>query len=101
MSTDEDGAVEKKSKRRRRKDYQPLWFAAFEWQWWLTNCDVRRLTPEQRGRFMDVFAMTNGSTSPGVMKEEDVCAWAGYDLASWKADREALKHLFTMTRSGK
>ena len=97
----EEASEQETRPKRRRRDFQPLWWAQFEWQWWLTNADVRRLTKEQRGAFMDVWAMTHGTKSPGVMTEEDVRAWAGYSTAEWKHHREAFKRLFTVTRSAK
>lgn len=83
---------------KRWKPGEPLPWAKFDWARWLATPALRRLTPEQRGRFMDVWAATHGTRTPGVMTEEDVRGWAGYSSVEWKLHREAFAQVFNTTR---
>lgn len=83
---------------KRWKPGEPLPWAKFDWARWLATPALRRLTPEQRGRFMDVWAATHGTKTPGVMTEEDVRGWAGYSPAEWRLHREAFAQVFNTTR---
>ena len=70
----------------------------FWWRDWMADADVRRLSPDQRGRFMDVFAMTQGTDTPGEIAEDDVRAWAGYSPKEWADVRATFARLFTIRR---
>ena len=83
---------------KRWKPGEPLPWAKFDWARWLANPSLRRLTPEQRGRFMDVYAATHGTRTPGVMDEDDVRGWAGYSREEWKANRAAFEPVFNTSR---
>lgn len=82
----------------RWKPGEPLPWAKFDWARWLSWPEVRRLTPDQRGRLMDVWANTHGTKTPGVMTEEDVRLWAGYAREEWKRHRDAFARVFNTTR---
>lgn len=79
----------------------PFWWASVDFRWWMSDPGIRRLTHEQRGRFMDMWALICGNTTPGVCTEEDVRAWAGYTPLEWKAVRPVFVPLFRITRGGK
>jgi uncharacterized protein YdaU (DUF1376 family) len=81
-----------------RKPSEPLPWARFWWKEWLADPGLRRLTLDQRGRFMDVFASTYGTDTPGVMDEDAVRAWAGYSPEDWKKVREAFARVFNLKR---
>jgi hypothetical protein len=83
---------------KRWKPGEPLPWAKFDWARWLANPALRRLTPDQRGRFMDVYANTHGTRTPGVMTEEDVRGWAGFTREEWRGQREAFAPVFNTTR---
>lgn len=85
------------AKVRRRKGDQLDW-VRFWWKEWLSSPDVRRLSRDQRGGLMDVFASTYGSKTPGVMDEDDVRAWAGYAPEEWKKVRDVFARCFSLTR---
>ena len=53
---------------------EPLPWTKWYWRDWLSAPAIRRMSPDQRGRFMDVFATTHGTDTPGVMTEDDVRA---------------------------
>jgi uncharacterized protein YdaU (DUF1376 family) len=67
---------------------------------WLTDPDIRALSPDERGRYIDVFARTHLTDHPGVCCEDDVRKWAEYSPAQWKKHREAFARLFTLKRDG-
>ena len=73
-------------------------WARFWWKDWLADPKLNRLSLEQRGRFMDVFASTHGTDTPGVMDEDDVRVWAGYSVKEWADVRELFAKLFTVKR---
>jgi uncharacterized protein YdaU (DUF1376 family) len=73
----------------------------FWWKEWLADPKLGRLTPEQRGRFVDVWASTHGTDTPGVMDEDDVRAWAGYTPRQWESAREAFLPLFDLKKRKK
>ena len=79
----------------------PFWWASVDFRWWMSDPGIRRLTHEQRGRFMDMWALICGNTTPGVCTEEDVRAWAGYTPPEWKAVRSVFVPLFRITRGNK
>jgi len=79
----------------------PFWWASVDFRWWMSDPGIRRLTHEQRGRFMDMWALICGNTTPGVCTEEDVRAWAGYTPPEWKAVRPVFVPLFRITRGNK
>lgn len=81
------------------KPGEVLPWAKFEWAAWLSNPALRRMTPDQRGRFMDVWAATHGTKTPGVMTEDDARGWAGYSVVEWKANRETFARVFNTTRT--
>lgn len=83
----------------RWKPGEPLPWAKFDWSRWLARPELRCMTPEQRGRFMDIWAATHGTKTPGVMTEEQARGWAGYTPADWRANREAFAALFNTTRT--
>lgn len=83
---------------KRRKLREPIPWTRFWWQEWLSDSDLRRLTPDQRGRFMDVWAISMGTRTPGVMLEEDVRTWAGYTPEEWADVRETFAKLFSVAR---
>lgn len=83
---------------KRWKPGEPLPWAKFDCARWLADPSIRLLTPEQRGRFMDVWAVTHRTKTPGDMTEEQVRAWAGYTPAEWKLNREAFEQVFNTTR---
>lgn len=67
---------------------------------WLASPEVRALSREERGAYIDVLASTWQTRTVGVMTEEQVRAWAGYSPAEWKAHREALKACFRVRSDG-
>lgn len=87
------------SGRARWKPGEVLPFGRFWWKDWLGDPAIRRLTPEQRGRFMDVRAATYGTATPGEMTEADVQKWAGYTPDEWKKVREDFKRCFKVKGS--
>ncbi len=82
----------------RWKAGEPLPWAKWFWRDWLASPAVRRLTPEQRGRFVDVWSATHGTKTPGVMTEEDVRCWAGYGPKEWEQVRGVFAQVFNTTR---
>ena len=48
-----------------------------------------------------MWALACGNTTPGVMTEEDVRAWAGYTPPEWKVVRPVFVPLFKITRGNK
>ena len=93
-SVNEQAEQEAGKGRARRKLSEPYPWARFWWRDWLADHKVRRLTLEQRGRFMDVFSFTQGTDTPGVMTERDVMGWAGYAPAEWRKVRAVFAPLF-------
>jgi len=81
-----------------RKPIEPWPWAKFWWKDWLADPKLNRLTLEQRGRFMDVFASTHGTDTPGVMDEEDVRTWAGYSVKEWTEVRDLFARVFSLKR---
>lgn len=81
-----------------RKPGDPLPWARFFWADWLSNTAIRRLSPDQRGRFADVWALTHGTKTPGVMTEEDVRLWCSYSPKEWEQNRDAFARVFNTTR---
>jgi len=81
-----------------RKPDEPMPWAKFWWKEWLADPALNRLTLEQRGRFMDVFASTHGTDTPGVMDEDDVRSWAGYSPKEWVEARALFVRLFNLKR---
>lgn len=77
---------------------EALPWTKFYWREWLSDPAIRRLSPEQRGRFMDVRASTLGTRTPGVMTEDDVRAWAGYTPKEWAEVRAVFSGPFNTTR---
>lgn len=84
--------------RARRKALELIEWSRFWWKKWLHDPAIRRLTPEQRGRLMDVRAATYSTPTPGVMEEEDVRAWAGYTPKEWVEVREVFARPFVKRR---
>lgn len=82
----------------RRRGWEPLPWAKFHWADHLSTPAVRLLTYEQRGRFMDVWASTHGTRTPGVMTEDEARLWAGYTPEEWKPNRAAFARVFNTTR---
>lgn len=76
----------------------PLPWTKWYWRDWLSNPAIRRMSPDQRGRFMDVRASTLGTRTPGVMTEDDVRAWAGYTPKEWTEARAVFAGAFNTTR---
>lgn len=77
---------------------EPLPWTKWYWRDWLSAPAIRRMSPDQRGRFMDVFATTHGTDTPGVMTEDDVRAWAGYTPREWAEVRGVFAGAFNTTR---
>lgn len=84
--------------RERWQPGEPLPWLKFFWRAWLSDPAIRRMTPAQRGAFMDVRAATMGTETPGVMTEEDVRCWAGYSPKDWIEAREVFIRAFSTTR---
>lgn len=85
-----------------RRAVEPMPWGKLWWRDYLANGDQRRLTYDQKGRFLDVWCFTHSTQTPGVMDEEDVRIWAGYDPAEWRKVREVWARLFdTRVRRGK
>lgn len=103
MADDDEGRTTKGRSRPKRSNWwkpgEALPWAKFWWADWLHDPYKRAMTPDQRGRFMDVRAATHGTRTPGVMTEEQVRCWAGYSPAEWRANREAFLPLFNVTRT--
>lgn len=96
--TDEKAAKRQRSKPR---DVPVPWaWAKFFWRDWLSDPRIRRLSHEQRSRFMDVWASTHGTPTPGLMSEDDVRGWAGFTPAEWKKHRDSYRPLFSVGRKG-
>jgi uncharacterized protein YdaU (DUF1376 family) len=70
------------------------------WRDWLSSPELRALTREERGGFMDVLCYTQGTKTVGVYTELQCMAWAGYTLESWQAVREKFLALHTVRRDG-
>jgi hypothetical protein len=76
----------------------PFPWAKFYWREWMSRPELRRLTRDERAGFMDVWAATHGTKTPGVMTEADVRLWAGYDEKEWKEHRDSFARCFNTTR---
>ena len=69
------------------------------WRDWLSSPEVRAMTAEERGGYIDVLCFTQGTKTPGVMTEDEVRAWAGYPPEQWPVHREAFRRCFKVTAS--
>lgn len=96
--TDEKRAA---APRRMRSTEIALPWGRFYWRDWMSDPRIRRLSFDQRGRFMDVWAATHGTRTPGLMTEDDVRAWAGYDPKDWRLHRDVFAQVFAIGKDGK
>src|SRR5512145_1330587 len=72
----------------------------FYWKDWLADSDLRRMTFDERGRYVDVLALTHQTDTPGVCSEDDMLRWTKYSRAQWEKHRMAFARLFTVKPDG-
>lgn len=84
-----------------RKPKEPMPWGKFWWRDFLADGRTSQLSHEQRGRFLLVWCFTHGTSTPGVMTEEQVRAWAGYTPKEWKTERRQFAAAFKVTNGGR
>ena len=84
---------------RRSQSSHPASFPLF-WRDWLSSAEVRAMSRDERGGFMDVLCFTQGTKTVGIYTEEQCRVWANYSWKEWQAVREKFLAVHTVRRDG-
>ena len=99
MSDQEVTVQSRRPRRMRGSSPSPIIWWPFFGRDWIAS--TRGMTPDQRGRWIDVLALLYDSPTPGVTSEDEVRAWSGYGSGEWPVHRARFLAFFKARRDGR